>query len=92
MIDTFHLAKYWRNNRELQPRHRAFTSASADEDLRRRSIPYNSPYRYGREPCQFAITDDEVVCEASNEIIRRYYAKANAITNAASEQLEAAQH
>ena len=77
MIDTFHLAKYGETtvnyNRDIE----AFPLLRRifDEDLWRRPIPYNSPTDMGVNRVGFAITDDEVVREASNqEIIRRYYA------------------
>ena len=77
MIDTFHLAKYGETtvnyNRDIEAfplLRRILTKIYGDAP-----IPYNSPTDMGVNRVGFAITDDEVVCEASNqEIIRRYYA------------------
>ena len=77
MIDTFHLAKYGETtvnyNRDIEAfplLRRILTKIYGDAP-----IPYNSPTDMGVNRVGFAITDDEVVREASNqEIIRRYYA------------------
>ena len=77
MIDTFHLAHYGETtvnyNRDIEAfplLRRILTKIYGDAP-----IPYNSPTDMGVNRVGFAITDDEVVREASNqEIIRRYYA------------------
>lgn len=76
MIDPFHLEKYGQTtvnyNRDIEAfplLRRILTKIYGDQD-----IPYYSPTDMGVNRVGFAITDDEVVREASKqEIIRRYY-------------------
>lgn len=75
MIDPWHLQAYGETtvnyNRDVE----VFPVLNAIFEHISGESPYKSPTDMGVNMVGFAITDDEVVCEASKqEIIRRYYA------------------
>ena len=86
MIDPFHLEAYGKTtvnyNRDVE----IFPVVNAIFEKIYGESPYKSPTDMGVNMAGFAITDDEVCCEASKqEIIRRYYEARAAVRMGLSE-------
>ena len=85
MIDPFHLAAYGETtvnyNRDVE----VFPVLQAIFEKIMGKCPYKSPTDMGVNMVGNCIIDDDIVCEASRqEIVRRYYARAPAVTRPSS--------
>ncbi len=87
MIDPFHLEAYGKTtvnyNRDIE----IFPVLSAMLEAISGESPYKSPTDMGVNMAGFAITDNDVVCDAARqEIIRRYYASLVSVRQGLAEQ------